>query len=56
MPPSNVLFTIDQDTKTLNRYRLNYHCNTLYGDRKSAKDDFIKLAKKLYPDQIATIK
>jgi hypothetical protein len=55
VPPSNVLFTIDQDTKTLNRYRLNYHCNTIFGDRKAAKDDFIKLAKKLYPDQMAAI-
>ena len=37
IPENNVLFTIDQDTKKLNNYRLNYHCNTLYGDRVKAK-------------------
>ena len=51
MPASNVLFMIDQDTRLLNKYRLNYHCNTIYGDRAAAKEDFIKLARKLYPNQ-----
>ena len=55
IPENNVLFTIDQDTKKLNNYRLNYHCNTLYGDRRKAKEDFIKLARKLYPQQSADI-
>jgi hypothetical protein len=55
MPAANVLFTIDQDTKTLNKYRLNYHCNTIFNDRQAAKHDFVQLAKKLYPDQGAAI-
>ena len=45
------MFTIDQDTKKLNLYRLNYHCNTMFGDRIKAKEDFVKLARKLYPNQ-----
>ena len=51
IPASNMLFTIDQDTKILNKYRLNYHCNSIYNDRASAKADFILLARKLYPEQ-----
>ena len=51
IPANNVLFTIDQDTKKLNNYSLNYHCNTLFSDRAKAKEDFLKISRKLYPSQ-----
>ena len=56
MPPNNILLILDQDIKMMNRYRLSYHCNTVYQDRKVAKENFIKLAEKLYPEQSTAIK
>jgi hypothetical protein len=50
-----VLFLIDQDTKSLNKYRLSYHCNTQFANRQTAKDDLLSLAKKIYPEQTAVI-
>ena len=35
----------------LNKYRLNYHCNTDYVGRNQAKEDLITLAKHLFPQQ-----
>jgi hypothetical protein len=35
----------------LNKYRLNYHCNTRFRGREKAKSDFIELARKIYPQQ-----
>ncbi len=55
MPSSNALFMIEQDTKILNRYRLNYHCNTNFKDRATAKKDFVRLARHLKPEQNALI-
>jgi len=55
IPANNVLFTIDQGTKKLNLYRLNYHCNITYGDRVKAKEDFVRLARKLSPGESASI-
>lgn len=55
IPPTNALFLIDQDTKSLNKYRLSYHCNTKYSNRTTAKENFITLAKKIYPEQMAAI-
>ena len=49
-PPSNILL-VDEDTKMLNKYRLNYHCNTNYVGRSQAKEDLITLAKQLFPQQ-----
>lgn len=51
IPSSNLLLLIDQDTKLLNRYRLNYHCNTRYSGRNKAKEDFVALARKLCPGE-----
>jgi hypothetical protein len=39
----------------LNKYRLNYHCNTNYNGRTQAKEDFLALARQLFPDQKAEI-
>ena len=33
IPANNALFLVEQDTKTLNKYRLNYDCHTNFGDR-----------------------
>jgi hypothetical protein len=49
------LFLTDQDTKNLNKYRLSYHCNTHYGNRNAAKEDLVKLARKLFPQETAVI-
>lgn len=50
-----MLFLIDQDTKNLNKYRLSYHCNTHFANRAAAKEDLIKLARKFYPQEAASI-
>ena len=52
--PSNVLIA-DLDTKLLNRYRLNFQCNTHFKGRDKAKQDLLDLAKKFYPAQINLI-
>lgn len=33
IPSSNLLLLNDQDTKLVNKYRLNYHCNTHFTGR-----------------------
>lgn len=35
--PSNNILLVDEDTKLVNKYRLNYHCNTKFMDRHKAK-------------------
>lgn len=42
---------LDEDRKLLNRYRLNYFCITSKHLKTKSKDDFIRLAKALSPDQ-----
>ena len=55
IPANNVLLMIDQDTKILNKYRLNYHCNTHSQLSTSAKKDFLELARALLPQKQAEI-
>jgi hypothetical protein len=42
---------LDEDRKLLNRYRLNYFCITSKHLKTKSKDDFIRIAKTLNPDQ-----
>lgn len=48
---SSNLLLVDSDTKLLNKYRLNYQCNTNYNGRTQAKEDFLTLARHLFPAQ-----
>jgi hypothetical protein len=51
---SNILL-VDSDTKLLNKYRLNYQCNINFNGRAQAKEDFIALAKHLFPNDLTEI-
>lgn len=42
---------IEQDTKILNKFRLNYHCNTHSQLSNAAKKDFLDLARALLPQK-----
>ena len=42
---------LDEDRKLLNRYRLNYFCFTSKQLKSKSKEDFVRLAKALTPDQ-----
>ena len=46
-----MILVADQDTKMLNRYRLNFQCNTNFKGREKAKIDLLDLAKKFYAQQ-----
>jgi hypothetical protein len=52
---SSTLLLVDEDTKILNKYRLNFHCATRFHSRRQAKQDFITLAKHLFPEQALEI-
>jgi hypothetical protein len=54
IPPSNLLL-VDEDTRLLNKYRLNYQCNTHYMSRNQAKQDFLALAHHLFPQEAQQI-
>ena len=42
-----MLTMLEEDRKSLNRYRLNYYCLTSSHHRAKAKEDLIKLARHL---------
>lgn len=48
---SNVILMADSDTKHINRYRLNFKCNTNYKGRNQAKNDLLELANKFFSNQ-----
>ena len=49
-PKNNMLFMIEDDTNMMNKYRINFYSLTCNHSPKSAKRDFLNLAKKLYPE------
>jgi hypothetical protein len=51
--PSSSILLVDEDTKLLNKYRLNFHCATKYSSRYQAKLNFLALANRLFPDKRA---
>lgn len=53
--PSSTILLADEDTKLLNKYRLNFHCATKFGCRRQAKRDFLVLARHLFPGSGAEI-
>ena len=54
--PANNYFCYEKDTNIINLYQLNYRCIIgSFINRSKAKDDFVKLARKLYPEQVGEI-
>ena len=51
----NWLPLIDKSIHSSNLYRMAYHSNIVYQDRKTAKKDYVTLANKLYPEQMNEI-
>lgn len=41
----------EDDAAIMNKYRLNYFCLTNQKNKRKAKEDFVSLAKRLYPQQ-----
>jgi len=52
---TNMLFMTPNDIPLLNKYRLNYICMCKKHDEKKAKEDFIRLARKLCPKETEAI-
>jgi hypothetical protein len=46
---ASALFMNEDDTSTINKYRLNYSCFIKNFNREKAKKDFISLALQIYP-------
>ena len=42
---------LEEDRKSLNKYRLNYYCITAKQERNVSKKDFAELARFLCPDE-----
>ncbi len=55
VPPCSVMCMLDEDRKLLNRYRLNYFCITANHLKTRSKEDIIKLARTLMPEQTEKI-
>lgn len=51
IPLDSVLFLTENDTKSINRYKLNYRCLTGKVNKEQGKVDFLALAEKMYPDK-----
>lgn len=51
VPPCSMLCMLEEDRKLLNRYRLNYFCITSIHYKQTSKEDFIKVAQELMPQQ-----